>query len=318
MKSLLNNLKLVYCPLTNRECDWLWEDEAMRQWLLSSKLYMIGQRSEVFFENVAHDEAGTLTFDLTSGCGPRINGIRFDLRQLLDSIPCRIRVEGNKKHIKLIDELNQIIKWYTVDKLLFECWRKDVEIQNLEEYRIFTEYDLHYVGISKQGDSFSRLFKNGHEKRAKILSQERQIVPDASLSDEILIFFFELDPLGLGIVDTIHDFDDVFAEWMPDAKALVADAEKALVKILNCQYNEVKYESYPKGRDGIFGQGLSRYAYSIGDDITFLTEQTSIRGLTFEKSFDGDTADIIAIEGESVTLFKKDDLLNRTPPNVCQ
>ncbi len=63
----LHSLKLVLAPFSNQEGEWLWTDEAVRSLAAESKLYMIGQRREVFFENIeANEEARNLTFDLGS------------------------------------------------------------------------------------------------------------------------------------------------------------------------------------------------------------------------------------------------------------
>ncbi len=309
MKSLLNNLRLVCCPLTNRECDFLWEDEGTRSFLKQSKLYLIGQRSEVFFENFAGDDDHGITFDLVGQNQKRLPGIRLHLSQMFEPPKDGFEIDAGKKIVRVYGENQQLLKWWTVDKLLFEYWRGDVIADGLESYRVFTDYDLHYVGISKEGDSFSRLFKNGHEKRTKILSQERQLVPTASLTDEIFIFFFTVEPLGFNTIMSPEELGTILSEWIPDEKNLVADAEKALVKILDSEYNEVKYEGYPKGLDGIFDQGLSRYAYLIGEDMSFSTYNSSIRGLTFDPRCQDDSADLIAVEGENVRLYKKEDMI---------
>lgn len=307
MKGLLNILRLVEAPLTNRECDQFWADAEMRKWLGRSHLYMIGQRKEVFFRNYRDNPAGGITFDLVGNT--TIRDVTLQVELMFPEID-PFDIDFGDKIIRVLDVTGRLLEWYTVDKLLFHYWNRSVIADGLERYREFTEYDLHYVGISKEEDSFSRLFQNGHQKRAKILSQEKQLRPDAALTDELFIFFFKVEPLLIKVHELDKPLVGVGIDETPDYQRIVADAEKAFVKILDSEYNTVKYKAYPLGDDGIRDEGLSRYAYIIGEDISFSTFTSSIRGLVPTTDFrsDRDSADLIGIEGDEVRLYRREDM----------
>src|SRR5438270_625761 len=82
----------------------------------------------------------------------------------------------------------------------------DVEVENLDAFRQFSEFHLYYVGISKKGDSFSRLFNTAHEKRSRILGNEKQLNPTARLTDELTIFLFDIEDLNIIQYD-LEDLD---------------------------------------------------------------------------------------------------------------
>jgi len=44
--------------------------------------------------------------------------------------------------------------------------------------------------------------------------------------------------------------------YIDNDKAVVADSEKAFVKLMKTKYNEVKYEKYPYGTYGLYTAGL--------------------------------------------------------------
>lgn len=167
----------------------------------------------------------------------------------------------------------------------------------LQDVLKFTKFDLYYGGISKEHDSFTRLFKSGHKSRLKILSNETQLTPTARLTDEVFIFLFDVEDLGIKVLD---EDDSTFLSSL-EKKRLIADAEKAFISVLNCKYNEVKYKDYPAGRDGLADEGLTRYGYVIDEDITFIAPDIEIRGAHGMCSRIRDP-DMILIVRDSVTL----------------
>ena len=166
---------------------------------------------------------------------------------------------------------------------------------------------MHYVGISKENDSLHRLFETGHKARTAILTNERQLSPDSRVSDELILFMFRVEP---SVFETNITEEDVDALWfeqsqLPEQKAYAADAEKALVKIMNSQYNEKKFPSYPKGADGLYGKGFDRYCFHFEELIEFFTDNCSIRG---GKIFGDNQPDLILIEGDKVELISTSEM----------
>ncbi|WP_148282409.1 hypothetical protein [Corallococcus coralloides] len=218
--------------------------------------------------------------------------------------------EAGKKHFRIWTAVNgkptDAIDWFTVEKLLFEHWRGEIQIHGLTSHREFLKFQLLYVGISKQDDSFSRLFQNGHEKRTKILSNETQKRAAARLTDELFIFFFDVQQTHVRTIEDADDVDRVFEEPYVDKARLVADAEKAFVKILDTSYNTIKYKQYPKGVDGLHGAGLDAYVYWIDEDVEFTTSSETVRGAHVGDGMNPMSADVILISGDKVSLVKPD------------
>jgi hypothetical protein len=256
MRSQIHFLELVYPPISNQEADWLWEDLDVRSEVARSKLYMIGQRQEVLYDAFNLEPAtASIKFDLVSG-DQRLRDVILPLE--LNGISEDVEIEIGNKLIRIWragDRTSQdaLLAWFTVDKLLFDYWRGSLRVKGLEGFRQFTSFKLYYVGISKEGDSFSRLFANGHKNRAKILSNETQLAPNARLTDELYIFLFDIDPLIFTtLTDDSEDAVEDFLNPKPIEKTrLVADAEKAFVKIMQTKYNHLKYGQYPRSSDGL-------------------------------------------------------------------
>ncbi len=116
------------------------------------------------------------------------------------------------------EEIGRVLWWYSTESLLFAKWRGDKRIKGLDNYRDFTQYDLHYVGISTDQDSYQRLLANAHHKRVAVLSNETQYIPDARLTDEVYLFFFKSEPLFVRTFDDVEDFSN-FGAAMPFTKS---------------------------------------------------------------------------------------------------
>ncbi len=254
MKALINFLQLVYPPVSNQSAEWLWEEKEAREYISRSKLYMLAQRQEVLFKDYSINEK-TYCFEFTLSMGNVIQP-RLSV-QLDDIVLCsdkNVEFEIGPQIFKIWEVKNEkstdsLLYWATTDKLLYDIWRGRFVIKGEFDIRKFTKYELYYVGISTKQDSFSRLFKNGHKNRTKILSNETQITPTGRLTDEIYIFFFDIEELQIsqyGFEDDIELLTAINKVW------LIADAEKAFIKILDSKYNEVKYENYPQGEDGLY------------------------------------------------------------------
>ena len=74
-----------------------------------------------------------------------------------------IEVELGDKIFRIVDARNKnnVILWYTPDKFLYDYWSNKIEVDTDETFshRDFTHYDLYYVGISKQKDTFQDYLK---------------------------------------------------------------------------------------------------------------------------------------------------------------
>ena len=190
---------------------------------------------------------------------------------------------------------------------MFDRWTGHPAIVGLTDYRKFTEYYLHYVGISKKEDSLTRLVVKPHDKRLRILSNENPECYGSRVTDETVLFFFKVEPLRIITVESDEDIDEVVYGTIFDNQQIFADAEKAFVHILESKYNTIRFSEYPKGKDGLYNSGLKRYRYVIGEDISFVTDSQDIWGSYISEKKLPENADLILVEGDQVTLRKHKD-----------
>lgn len=304
MKASINFLKLVYPPVSNQCAEWLWEDPVVRNYVSRSKLYMLAQRQEVLFRDYRiNEESYRFEFSLSCGSITR-TGLSVSLDDLAMCSDKDVEFEIGPQIFRIWafengERVKEPLYWSTTDKFLYDLWRKRFSVTGALDVRDFTKYQLYYVGISKKQDSFSRLFKNGHKNRARILSNETQISPTARLTDEVFIFFFDVEYLR---IEHFENGDEIDLPTATPKEWLVADAEKAFVKILDSKYNEEKYENYPQGGDGLYGRGLDRYGYIIDEDIEFITTRRSFRGVHNYFNNPSVHPDFIYTEGDTVTV----------------
>lgn len=309
MRYLSNYLNLVYPPISNQEADWLSKDEDVRKIVKSSNLYMIGQREQVRFEEIEFNPIldGTITFRLKMGnlISPKIYYSIYSELAHFNNEGDEIELELGPKLIRFtLNDKNNVINWFTPDIFLYLFSRGEIKVRIFEhfDFREFSKFELHYVGISKQDDSFGRLFDQAHKGRLKILSNEYTKELEARLTDELLIFFFDVEHFNINVFHSPEDVEENLNYYSEKMKIII-DAEKAFVKLLNTKYNEIKFNNYPKSTDGLYGDNLTRYGFSIQEDLTLYTEAVQFNGSVKALSPEP-TADLIIIEGDEVNLIK--------------
>lgn len=312
MKSKVSFLETVYPPISNQEAIWLQNDPEVEALLRQSDFYMIGGRTEAKYLNrVIDPETEVVTFDFAIGDDFR-DRVEIRIRDLLaveESEAESLWIEAGDKIIRVWDGPigepdSDVLEWFTTEKLIWDRSRGRAGIARFDRYREAATYDLLYVGIAKVGDSFDRLISNGHKARMEILGNEPQRYPGARVTDEIYLFLFSVQPLIMTTFEHEHDFENEDFSGAYDQKRIVADAEKAFVSLLKPEYNVVKFASYPKGADGLYGSDFVRYGYSICEAISFYSAHGRIRGSRdADTSFITNDADSIFVEGNIVKLF---------------
>lgn len=316
----MNFLKLVYPPISNREAEWIKDDPEVMSEIKSSNLYMIVQRHEskfhLFNENeISKHLMNDLSLKFKYSVGDESDDVEINLSILFEIHDINIddytiEFELGKKQIRIWKcdlETNQridVIDWFTTEKILWDKWREHPAIFGLNQYRQFTKYYLHYVGISKKEDSLTRLVIKPHDKRLRILSNEDNIAYQSKLTDELILLFFKIVPLEIQTYDDKENIDHFIHGLQIENQKIVADAEKAFIHILDSKYNTVKYKNYPKGDDGLYNEGLTRYSYIIGESMTLITDREEIVGDTVSDYNFADLADMIMIEGDNVKFIK--------------
>lgn len=200
------------------------------------------------------------------------------------------------------DEKDKLIAAFAPDDILMRRGRKEYLIGGFDSYLELATYDLLYVGIAKVGDSYDRLFANGHYARMQILANEPQRYPGARVSDETYLFLFKVEPLLMKVFGPDSEIEDDDLNFGYDPKRLVADAEKAFVSLLKPKYNSKLYPSYPKGKDGLYQSGLTAYTYAISEGMAFRTQYGCIKGGRERDITMSNDADFIMVKGDQVTF----------------
>ena len=318
MKAQLNYLKLVYPAISNRKAEYIKNDKNVQDTIKLSHLYMIVQEYNSEIRLLTHNEK-TQEYHLEID----INGIKencklnllklYEIYNFNEDKFCLHVVFGRKliiiekcdlktnETIEIIDEISPY-------KILQYKIYGDCIIEGIDNISNINRYYLHYIGISKKDDSLTRLVVKPHDKRLRILSKENSNSEEFSLTDEINLLFFRIEPIR------IHTWDDEsvdeFLDNTIDYLRVVSDAEKALVSSLNSKYNTIKFKNYPKGKDGIYNTGLKRYGYTIGENITLVTNHEIIKGDKFDEYNFANNGDTIFIEGDEVSIERYSDKIN--------
>lgn len=302
LKSQTNFLQTIFPPFTNRNVELLVSkaNQHIAQHLRQSKFYMIAARAQASFVNHRVDlENATIYLEVQVGTEVVDSGVihlkKFD--ELTESCAIQITDEavllgGTKKgtHAKV---------WLTPDSVYWHVARGHTYLEGFRRHDLVCNYDLLYVGIAKQQDSYQRLIKNAHHGRLRVLSEERSRKPGAHPSDEIILFLFDIEPFGIQTMTADDDDHELFQGAEPDR--VVADAEKAFVRLLDPHYNVTKFQNYPKGSDGLYGTGLNNYGYILNENFRFNTATAVFKGFWSEVSFDN-RQDSIFVEGDRVEL----------------
>jgi hypothetical protein len=296
VKSLLNHLVLVHPPFSAQEAVWATKDDPdFHAELRTSNLYAIAGRAEAKFTDFQLDKnSHALSFNFKIANGES-NPVTLNLRQLpgmedtflrrmkyeLELGPQLIRIWRGRL------EDDDLLQWFTTEKLLWNKSHGMSGIKGLDNHRQLAVYELLYLGISAKRNSFDRLINEAHKKFQRILMNETPRHFGARVTDEIFCFLFRLDIVRLR--RTSMDLE-LPLEEIPDPQyeSVVCDAEKALVNRLRPKYNEVMFDDYPQGSDGLFGGVWDRYLYSIREDITFFTDSCTFHGHSIFESNEGD------------------------------
>ena len=220
-------------------------------------------------------------------------------------------IETSSKHFRLWDRKKEnLLLWFTVDKLLFDKWRGASYVTGLDDYRKFTSYKLHYVGESADRDTFQRLIDEPHHGRLAVLSNEYQMSPTAAISDEVTLLMFELSNNFVRRLTLEELEDENFDPKRPvlNYPDLIKDAERALIRIVQSKYNNKKYKNYPQGKDTLLSQGVNWHGYVINEDISLQTEAAILVGGYLDDGPCSNDADLICVQDRELVFVKASQL----------
>ena len=304
-KTIINQLKLAYSPLSNYEFSVLKNDKIIQQIIESASVYIIAQRPILSFENVVskQDEL-VLELEIHQKNNPNILKCRLpymqdaigasgkkDIGLAINTIDPEFKKGTypiNKAHgLSLVEiendslENHKFLVWFSPEKLLKNYWDGSIKCDVIGNIRDFTNYQVHYVGKATKQNIFTRL--TGHSTLQEILSIEYPFKYGDLPTHEITLLLFGFqDNLEIKSYDVDSDIKDMVAtltgENRPRQEAIFLDAEKALIKAMQPKHNKELFKNYPVSKDGLYSENYDSIIYTLMDPIKLKYELGEIDG----------------------------------------
>lgn len=307
-KGCTSHLVLVAPPISNTIAAQIApEDKDATNILRASHFYMICGRPKASFTKFSFNEdGGFIEIGIRLDSGIESYGcLYFQEMEFFKSAPDSfdLNFKANNDLLQIFQD-DQLVFATDPDDLLMRRGRKQRFIHGFDNYREVLTFDLLYVGIAKRNqDSYSRLIERGHKARMDILAAEPQRFSGARVSDETYLLLFAIEPLIFATFGAKSTFDGDDLDFSYDYHRIVADAEKAVINVFQPKYNREKYKNYPRGRDGLYGQGYDAYIYTIAEGFSFVTQFGVFKGgRSTEDLLLSNDADFISVTGDVVTL----------------
>ena len=326
---LATYLSLAYPPIANYDFTFIREEKVVQDYLKNSQLYMISQRPKLIFDNVFIDTDQNIHFEIPQETlDYKILGV-LPIRQtaFLTNLDEDVYLElgsydknykfdkapfNNLDGFKFYDKDQKFISWLTPERLIYEYSHDVVEATGLDGWKELFKYKILYVGKSTDQDIWERLTK--HETLQDILSKKYPLKYGTLPSQEITLLLFRIKAFEnfevLGNFEDLLNIDKILKPEAieslfqlkppPTEKNIFLDAEKVFVKLLNPEYNSVKFRSYPKSKDGLYKEKYDLFSYKLRDNIVLICNETEIFG-----SFDDNESDTIQIiDNKEVRIIK--------------
>lgn len=304
MKGKLCNLRLIAPAFSNHEIEQLKDNKEYINYFKRSNLYMIVQRKEIIFTDFRKGkEDGCICFSMSlKNSNTKTSGY-INIDEFFENrLKYPIEIAAGEKGITLTDVNGDTFQILTEYIWYFKS-RDKKGIYGFDNYLNFTKFNLHYIGISKSRNSFTRLVEEPHDKRLRILLKEEPYESSSKIKDELYLLFFEIRDMDFKIIENVEELKDLdsIVKKTEDMKK-IADAEKAFVNFLKCNYNEELYEKYPISVDGLYLENIDTYTYQIQEDITLISKSNSFVGRY--GILNANYADFIGVRGKEVFVYK--------------
>lgn len=315
---LINDLELAYAPLSAYYFSKFIKDKEFYEIVSDSHIYIIAQRKEVTFSNLFfyHDSL-ELSFDIEQEGNANVVRCILPLIQgnittdLTKKIELRIHNRKNTPTHKigppfkgtqafsiqatdLVSEEVKLLAQFTPDKLLQNFWKGHIRAKFDSDHSSFSEYQVHYVGKSTEQNICARL--SSHSTFQEILANQDSLSYGNIPSNEIMILLFRI-----GDINTIVKWgDDATSEEissyttdykLPSKVDTSLDAEKALIKHLQPEYNRILYNSFPNQNDLVNKDYHNVILYGFSDPIKLIYKEGEIEG-----ALDWGARDYISVE----------------------
>lgn len=309
---LINDIELGFSPMSAFHFGLLIRDKKFYHNVEDSHLYIIAQRKEITFHNFNFKKNFELNFDIIQEDNPVIIKCRLSLLQknIYPNIHRRIELRLHDRKntvdkksdfpfngtqafsIQETDEITgktNIIVWYTPDKLFQNHWKGNITVDFSTDYKNMLEYNVHYVGKSTEQNICKRL--SNHSTFQQILTNENTLSFGNIPSNEIMLLLLRIKDnnsiVSWGKESTSEEISDFINNYnLPSDKSISLDAEKALIKYLQPQYNKVLYKTFPSNDDLINNDFHNTFLYAISDPIILNYNTGIIRGGKFMEDRD--------------------------------
>jgi len=189
---------------------------------------------------------------------------------------------------------SELAVWFSPDKLFYHHWKGDLIAKFSDDYRDMLNFKIHYVGKSTEQNICKRL--SNHSTFQEILINETPLSYGNIPSNEIMVLLMRIcdnnSIVSWGKEATPEEMADFILNYqLPSDKTVSLDAEKALIKHLQPQYNKILYHSFPQNNDLVNMDYHSVILYAFRDPISLLYNQGVMKGGKF-----GEERDYIAVE----------------------
>lgn len=173
-----------------------------------------------------------------------------------------IKIPKEKNYTKLLTP-DTILQQYNN-----ETWKVNIN----GEINKFLEFDIKYIGHSVK-QFIGKRIKN-HSNIQRILTTTLPLQNGMQISKEICICLLEISNItGLNVIYQNDSLENNNPFKLPNNESIYYDAEKAYINFFS-KSNDVSlenkdvYNSYPKGKNGLFNEKYENIIYSIKDNIT--------------------------------------------------
>lgn len=314
---LHNDIELGFSPISAYQLRLLTRDKNFYKNVTDSHLYIIAQRKELTFHRFSFLKNHILKFEIHQEDNNKIilcelpldqeslklnfrKEIQFRLHDRRNTLEKKVQYpfDGTQAFSilerDLLTQKSELAVWLSPDKLFYHHWKGNLIAQFSDDYHDMLNYKIHYVGKSTEQNICKRL--SNHSTFQEILINETSFSFGNIPSNEIMVLLMRIcdnnSIVSWGIEDTPEEMADFLLNYkLPTDKSVSLDAEKALIKHLQPQYNKILYHSFPQNNDLVNTDYHSVILYAFCDPISLIYDQGIIKGGKF-----GEERNFIAVE----------------------
>lgn len=301
---LINYIELGYAPMSAYTFKQLIRDKQFSKNVIDSHLYIIAQRRELTFNNFYFPSPKEVRFEIMQENADNIIKCALPLFQkniatdTTKSVEMRLQNRKNTLEKKAEPPYNgtqriifketdekknesRRLLWLTPEKLLHHHWKGNIEVELTGDYREMLKYKVHYVGKSTEQNICNRL--SNHSTFQEILISEDTLAYGNIPSNEIVILLLRIKDNNTIVTWDSDSSDEEVVEYLsnyllPNDRTVSLDAEKALIKHLQPEYNKILYNSYPNENDLLSKDFHDVILYCFTDPITLVYQNGLIGG----------------------------------------